>query len=138
MEQHLGRHLLSNEYVHHIDFNKQNNRIENLFVFKSDGNMMHQLFHSYVNHTEMIHPNEFLSKYEKKILQFLSIENLQNLYIKQKLSIAEISKLSFEIFGVHISRLAITKKLYKYDLYNKRNVYVNQHDKIKEKNYGTS
>jgi len=32
MEQHLGRALMANEDVHHIDGNKQNNSIENLMV----------------------------------------------------------------------------------------------------------
>lgn len=132
MEQHLGRKLSCDEYVHHIDFNKTNNQIENLFLFKIEGNMMHQFYHSYIRHNEMLSPDEFLSKYKTKILKFLSKENLQKLYLKQKLSIAEISALSSEIHGIHITRPVITKKLKKYDLYNKRNTYVNQYDKNKE------
>ncbi len=33
MEQHLGRKLLPNEEIHHIDGNKRNNDIANLEVF---------------------------------------------------------------------------------------------------------
>lgn len=32
MEQHIGRPLLANEYVHHINHDKRDNRIENLSV----------------------------------------------------------------------------------------------------------
>lgn len=35
MEKHLGRYLTKLEEVHHIDFNKQNNKIENLMLFSS-------------------------------------------------------------------------------------------------------
>lgn len=35
MEQYLGRKLASNESVHHIDFNKDNFKIENLYLCKN-------------------------------------------------------------------------------------------------------
>ena len=34
-QQHLGRKLLSSEKVHHIDFDKQNNNVSNLWLFSS-------------------------------------------------------------------------------------------------------
>jgi DNA-directed RNA polymerase subunit RPC12/RpoP len=43
MEQHLGRKLTEEEEVHHINFDKQDNRIENLQLFKSKSE--HIAFH---------------------------------------------------------------------------------------------
>ena len=43
MEQHLGRFLKPKEVVHHIDGNKSNNHISNLFLFSSEAS--HQKFH---------------------------------------------------------------------------------------------
>ena len=34
-EDHIGRKLLPTEIIHHIDFNKTNNRIENLYLYPS-------------------------------------------------------------------------------------------------------
>ncbi len=44
MEKFLGRVLLSSEIIHHIDGNKQNNAISNLFL--AETNSKHQLAHS--------------------------------------------------------------------------------------------
>lgn len=43
METHLGRKLQSTEVVHHINFDKSDNRIENLMVFASIGE--HSAYH---------------------------------------------------------------------------------------------
>ena len=32
MEKHLGRVITKKEHIHHIDFNRQNNNIDNLYV----------------------------------------------------------------------------------------------------------
>src|ERR1700690_1864168 len=43
MEQYLGRKLMSNEHVHHIDGNSRNNLIQNLVVLS---NSEHQKLHN--------------------------------------------------------------------------------------------
>ena len=35
MEEHLGRYLLPTEVVHHIDFDRSNNQLENLHLFNN-------------------------------------------------------------------------------------------------------
>lgn len=45
VEQFIGRKLTSNEVIHHIDFNKENNSISNLMVFANQKE--HAEFHIY-------------------------------------------------------------------------------------------
>lgn len=46
MEKHLGRYLSGKEVVHHIDGNKQNNKIENLKLYKNNGEHCSEHFKS--------------------------------------------------------------------------------------------
>ena len=43
MEKYLGRFLTKEEIVHHLDFNKKNNNIENLYLFPNDSE--HRKYH---------------------------------------------------------------------------------------------
>jgi hypothetical protein len=46
MEEKLGRYLNPEERVHHIDFDKSNNHIDNLHLFSSESE--HQKYHSFL------------------------------------------------------------------------------------------
>ena len=48
MEEYLGRKLKSTEIVHHIDFDKTNNNIENLYLFESQ--KRHGAYHGFLKH----------------------------------------------------------------------------------------
>ena len=47
MEKHLGRYLKSTEIVHHIDRNRQNNRLSNLLLFPNQS--AHIKFHHFLH-----------------------------------------------------------------------------------------
>ena len=46
MEKHLGRYLTKKEIIHHLDFNKANNNINNLHLFHS--NKEHSIYHAFL------------------------------------------------------------------------------------------
>lgn len=128
MEQYLGRQLTNGEYVHHIDFVKTNNALENLFLFKNDGNSIHLMYHGYIKNNEYISPQEFVDLYEDKIINFLSLKNLRRLYIEKDYSTVQISQIFFYTYGITISRQAIVEKLKKYKIFYERAPHVNQFD----------
>ena len=54
IEKHLGRKLTSDETVHHIDFNKQNNKIDNLMLFPTK--LSHTRFHQKLRQHGLTNP----------------------------------------------------------------------------------
>lgn len=54
MEKKLGRYLKKSEVVHHIDFDKSNNKIENLMLFETAGK--HMKFHTKIKQFGMTNP----------------------------------------------------------------------------------
>ena len=70
MEQHLGRPLMSEETVHHIDGNRQNNTLANLELFSSRHGPGQRVIDKVAFAVEMIalYP-EFLSPDQRKQLR---------------------------------------------------------------------
>lgn len=128
MEQFLNRKLSNDEYVHHIDFVKTHNDIDNLFIFQKQGNTVHQIYHSHIKKHQYLHPKEFVELYEDAIIDALSYENLMQLYINKSYGIVQISKMLSEKIGVSISRGAITKHLKNYGIFDMRPPHTNQFD----------
>ncbi len=56
MEKHIGRYLIPEEVVHHIDGNKQNNIIKNLLIFSN--NSKHKKYHEFLKNCvrELLNP----------------------------------------------------------------------------------
>ena len=121
IEQYIGRPLHENEVVHHIDFNRANNNIENLFLFDSD--TLHNAYHGYLKHHDYISPNQFIVEYKDIYEKVLSYDFLFLEYIVNGKSISLISKQNSPV-----SRRAITKALNKYGLFNARDKSKNQYD----------
>lgn len=119
MEKYLNRKLSKKEYVHHIDFNKNNNDISNLYLFENG--TLHACYHQYINRNNYIHPSEYVKKYRDYIMEYISYDFLNNQYIKENKSANEISK---EINNL-ISRQAIVKHLKKLGIYELREPTIN-------------
>lgn len=121
MEKHLGRKLTKEEHVHHIDFDKTNNDIANLFLFKT--NSLHHLYHGYIKHNNYISPQDFVEYYNKYLINTFNNYNwLLEQYINQNKSCNQISK------ELKISRQSIVNQLKKLNIYYLRHPTINQFD----------
>jgi DNA-binding Lrp family transcriptional regulator len=119
MENYLGRRLSSKEHVHHIDFNRMNNEIDNLFLFE-DGNI-HYLYHGYIDYHSYISPLEYMIYYDKYFKGKIdNYEWLYNQYITLNKSCNQISK------ELKVSRLSLTKQLKRLEIYQLRKPTINQ------------
>lgn len=126
MENHLGRKLKEDEVVHHLDFNRQNNDISNLFLFSTS--QYHSLYHGYIKSHNYISPNEFLENilpsYEKT---FLNYDWLYEKYIEEDESMESISQ------SCEVSRICIENNLKHFNLLDKKPKRINQYDKTPRK-----
>lgn len=124
MSEFLGRDLLENEVVHHIDMDRTNNDISNLFLFENE--RLHLLYHGYIhnfNH-DYISPQEFLDViYPLYVSTFLNEQWLYEHYIVNDESIKYIASIC------DISRGAIKSSLEEFGIYNLKRKRVNQYDK---------
>jgi len=94
--------------VHHKDFNKLNNHIDNLYIFKNDS--MHILFHNLIfNKVQTIEEFElyYKDKYENKILNY---DWLYMAYVSFGISANKLSQ------HFNIPYKSIQKQIYLFDL----------------------
>ena len=70
MEKHLGRSLKKSERIHHIDGDKLNNSIDNLFLCSSE--QLHRQVHSKINKLffELVRMNRFIFNNETGEYEF--------------------------------------------------------------------
>ena len=81
--------------VHHIDFDKLNNSVENLYVFQNES--LHTLFHNLYKSGRVTDLNDFINYYQSTYIDKLyNYQWLYKAYIIYDLSINQISK-SFNI-----------------------------------------
>lgn len=119
MEKFLQRKLTDTEYVHHVDFNKTNNDINNLYLFNA--NELHLFYHGYINNNEYIPPNEFVEYYHTVLDgKINNCEWLYNQYITNNKSVKQIAD------ELKLSRNVIKNRLEKYNIYSLRKPTVNQ------------
>lgn len=78
--------------VHHIDFNKKNNAVENLYIFENEG--MHTLFHNLFKSNRVQSLEDFMEYYKDNYTnKILNYDWLYRAYIAFGLSVNQISKL---------------------------------------------
>lgn len=118
MELHIGRPLNKDEVVHHIDQDRTNNDITNLYLFKNQ--LVHEAYHGYILKNPYISPNEFVQEYSDLCDKLSDYNFLYNEYITLNKSANQISK-----ENKIISRQAVIKRLKKYGIYNLRQPTVN-------------
>ena len=92
MEKHIGRFLKEEEHVHHLDFNKQNNKIGNLHLFRNNAD--HGKYHKFLRDCVF----EALG-YEKDLVKII-----KRMYYDEKKTLVQIGNF-FGCSRVTISRL---------------------------------
>lgn len=118
-EEYIGRKLSKEECVHHIDFNKENNDINNLFLFPN--NESHLCYHGFLLVNGYIDPEHFINtEYPKYKGTIYNYDWMYENYISQNKSINEISK------ETNVSRTAIKGSLDKLGIFSLREPTVNQ------------
>lgn len=118
MELHIGRPLNKNEVVHHIDRNRSNNDINNLYLFESE--LLHASYHGYILKNSYIEPDDFVQKYTDICYRLDNYNFLYHEYIDLGKSANQISK-----ENKIVSRHTIVKRLKKYGIYDLRQPTIN-------------
>lgn len=84
MEQHLGRSLSSEEYVHHIDSNTLNDNLSNLKVI------------SHPEHTSLHHAGRVVSEEHKRSLSKTHLGKIISAETREKIRQANLGKVTSE------------------------------------------
>lgn len=126
MEQFLGRKLSEEEIVHHINFNKLDNDIYNLFLFENQ--RYHALYHNYIENNDYIEPKVYLDLYKDIIDKVCEYDFLYNLYVNQKMSANAIHKYILKNYSFDFQRITIIKLLKEYKIYGILSPTINQYN----------
>lgn len=121
IEKHLGKQLDEKEVVHHIDLDRSNNDIDNLFLFENGD--IHSSYHGYIRFHDYISPQEYLDTiYVNYTNTVKNRDWLYDQYINNRRSIKSISE------ETGISRVCITTQLKRYGIFQLREKSVNQYN----------
>ena len=118
MERYLQRPLTSEEHVHHIDFDKTNNQIENLYLFPTIHH--HMLYHGYIKTHSYISPDAYMDYYNIHLDGKINDYNwLYHEYIELNKSCNQIAQ------ELDVSREAVTGTLKSMGIFDMRLPSVN-------------
>lgn len=118
MEASLGRPLNQDEIVHHLDFDRENNDISNLYLFENT--TLHISYHGYIRNHEYITPDEFIRRYKASCDNICSYDYLYDCYVNKCMSANAISRNNYPV-----SRTTVVGHLKKYGIYDLRSPTVN-------------
>lgn len=121
MTKYLNRPLTESEVVHHIDRNRENNDLSNLFLFENE--YLHSQYHGYIKTHDYITPQQFLDDIVPIFKNTLWNKDwLYEQYIKEHKSMAKIAQ------ECEVARQTVKLYLEQYNILELRPMSTNQFD----------